>query len=138
MPEHDRLVRAELAAPDEIDEPRHGAPGVHRIEDDPFVAGRELDRLALRLPQHRVAAAATTSSPACSRGCSPAKTILAPSRWSRSRLPVATVGAWPRKTITHRSPHAAAAAAVCRAWFDCTAPSVTSVSASRRSASATL
>src|SRR5207248_7643293 len=57
MPEHDRLVRAELAAPDEIDEPRHGAPGVHRIEEDPFVAGRELDRLALRLPQHRVAAA---------------------------------------------------------------------------------
>src|SRR5438128_546800 len=57
VPEDDRLVSAELAAPDQVDEPGHGAPGVHGIEEDALVAGNELDRFALRLAQHRVAAA---------------------------------------------------------------------------------
>src|SRR5205085_4614457 len=57
VPEDDRFARAELPAPDQIDEPRHGPPGIDGIEEDAFVAGHELDRLALRLAQHRVTAA---------------------------------------------------------------------------------
>src|SRR5438876_2863594 len=57
VPEDDRLVCAELPAPDEIDEPGHGAARVDGIEEDTLVAGHELDRLPLPLAQHGVAAA---------------------------------------------------------------------------------
>ena len=81
---------------------------------------------------------AMTCAAAASRVRSPEKTTSAPKRRSRKRFPVSTTGGRPPSTSTQRNPQRAAAAAVWRAWFDCTAPSVMRVSAPCRSASATL
>ena len=58
-------------------------------------------------------------------------------KWSSSKFPLNSAGAWPRRTRMHRKPQRAAAAAVCLQWFDCAAPRVMSVSAPAACASAT-